>query len=288
MAGPSQWADPKDAASIIDAHVHLWPAASALYPRAEVLPQPVSPEVYTDAELFGEGLRYGIARTVGIQHIGYYGYDNRYLLDLRERMPDRIAVIGAVGEREPDGPERLEALVRAGARGVRVRGFEVSTWPNDPHVLALWHKAQELGALICPLLRVRDGFEDRPLPAIAQLCERFPELNVIIDHMAFVDPRDDDLRSEFIDLARFRRIHVKTSGFEKHLDSRRAHLIAFIRELVEAFGPERLMWGSDMPVLLGRGGDLSEIMAFVGHDLGLTSTERGDIMRGTAERLFFP
>ncbi len=272
---------------IIDGHVHLWPSMSDDYPRVPGMAGAVAPDTFTESDLFAVGAALGIARTVAVQHIGFYGYDNRYLIDRRAEMPDRIAVIGAVGEAEPDGPERLQTLAAAGAQGIRVRGFDVEAWPGDPNVLALWETAEQLGLAVCPLLRARAGFEDEPLPSIATLAERFSELTVIIDHMAFIDPRDARMRATLIGLSRHPNVLVKVSGFEKHLGNQHQSLAGFIKDLIEAFGAERLMWGSDMPLLKERGGDLAQMLTFMRQDLTLRPQELSQILRGTAERIFF-
>ncbi len=281
------WADPNDPQTIIDAHVHLWPKASSDFPRVPKINLEVTPEIFTEAELFDEGAAFGISRTVVVQHIGYYGYDNRYPISLKDKFPNRVAVIGAVGEAEADGPSRLEDLAKAGGRGVRVRGINVSAWLQNTDVLALWEKAQELGIAVCLLLRNRDDFDMTPFAALARLAERFPNLTIVIDHMAFVDPDDEVLRRELAELSRFPKIHLKLSGFERNLKGKRAALKGMVHQYLEHYDAERIMWGSDRPVLGSRGGTLREVMEFVRNDLELPPATLHQILRGTAEAMFF-
>lgn len=134
----------------------------------------------------------------------------------------------------------------------------------------------------------------RHLPMMAQLGRIHPELPVIIDHAAKPPLASRDLqvwREGMKTLARFPQMRCKLSGLltEMSAHQREAPLEVLrpvVDDLLEWFGPERLMWGSDWPVLtLAAAFDdwqtvSAELLA------PLSATERAAIMGGTAAQLY--
>ena len=91
-------------------------------------------------------------------------------------------------------------------------------------------------------------------------------------------------------MAGHRNTHVKISAFyalgkkqSPYLD-----LIPMIRRLVDAYGPQRLMWASDCPFQVDPGHNYQESVDLVTKHLEFLSAEdRNWLMRGTAERFYF-
>jgi L-fuconolactonase len=86
-----------------------------------------------------------------------------------------------------------------------------------------------------------------------------PELRVVVDHGAKPDIRSGDLKlwaRELRILARETSVHCKLSGLvtEARPDWHTRDLEYCIRHIVESFGPDRIMWGSDWPVVEIAGG----------------------------------
>jgi L-fuconolactonase len=96
----------------------------------------------------------------------------------------------------------------------------------------------------------------RHLPHIATLARRYPELRIVIDHAAKPAFRHDDLADWSADIGRFADLPntcCKLSGLlTEARPEQRADPEVFqpcVARLLEVFGPQRLMWGSDWPVL---------------------------------------
>jgi predicted TIM-barrel fold metal-dependent hydrolase len=61
-----------------------------------------------------------------------------------------------------------------------------------------------------------------------------------------------------------------------------------LRRLIDAYGPERLMWASDCPFQVAPPHDYASAVSLIRDGLDEYSAgDRNAIMRGTAERLFF-
>lgn len=272
----------------VDAHVHVFPAASDRYPlrpgaTRDRLPMPL----FTAEELFAHTRPAGVARVVLVQ-FSHYGFDNSYILDTMRRFPGVFAAIGMVDPKDrPD--QRIRELAAQGARGLRVSGGgrEPDEWSRDEATLAMWRTAGEAGMAICPLV------DPKFLPAIGQLCRQFPATRVVIDHLARIGaagPPETAQVDQLCQLARHKNALVKVSAFYA-LGRKQApylDLAPVIRRVLEAFGPERLMWGSDSPFQVLHGHAYRDSIELVRSRLDfLTSADRRWILRETAAKTFF-
>jgi predicted TIM-barrel fold metal-dependent hydrolase len=108
----------------------------------------------------------------------------------------------------------------------------------------LWKRARDLKVpmqILTPVTR---------MPDIARLAEKFPDLTVVIDHMADC-PADQPAELEkLLALKRYPRVFVKVS--HTWSVSREAYpyrdALVQVKKLYDAFGPRRLMWGTDWPM----------------------------------------
>jgi predicted TIM-barrel fold metal-dependent hydrolase len=229
---------------IIDPHVHVWKHDSR-YPFAgEAHP----PERDATPEMLLELMRAnGVARTVIIQVI-HYRYDNSYLAAVLKQYPLYFRGVCRVDPLHPAAPDHLPRLVQEqGFRGVRLSpaGNETGDWIRGPLMPPLWGRCEELKVpmtVLAPITR---------MPDIAALIARFPDLTVVIDHMAdcpLDQPRELD---KLLALQRHRRVFVKIS----HTWSLSRQLYPYldaqeqVKRLYDVFGPQRLMWATDWPIV---------------------------------------
>ena len=144
----------------------------------------------------------------------------------------------------------IDALARQGVRGFRIYpgAAGVAGWLDTPGMQAIWRCASEDGLALCPLI----GSD--ALPGLARQCEKFPQARVVIDHFARIGV-SGEFRAADVDalgaLARFPHVRVKASAYYAFGQKRAPYLdfAPLIRQLRDAFGAARLMWGSDWPVL---------------------------------------
>lgn len=230
---------------IIDPHVHVW-KHDPRYPWAKETTHPpphdATPEILL--KLMKEN---GVRRTVIIQVI-HYRWDNSYLSDVLKQYPQQFRGVARVNPEDPAAPDQLSNLVRAeGFAGIRISpaGDQRGDWIHGPLMDPLWRRCSEEKAsmsVLAPITR---------LPDIAPLIEKFPDLDVVIDHMADCPPERPELLRHLLALKKYPRVFVKVSHTWSL--SRQPYPYpdcqAQVKRIYDAFGPQRLMWGTDWPLV---------------------------------------
>jgi L-fuconolactonase len=267
---------------IIDAHLHIWRAIpDHPNPGATI----VSPASDVPVELLNEYMaEYGVDRAVLVQPM-YPGEDNSYVADCAAAQPDRFAVVCVVDPRTPGAEDRLEYWVcERGCKGLRLRPrlSAESAIFGEPSTYPLWERARALKVVISLLAN------QEHLPTVASLAERFPEVSIVIDHMAHPDVRAGvaGLRA-LLDLARYPNVYVKPTGFYYYSQQPYPYEDCWdlVRAVYDKFGPTRLIWGSDFPhVLLKTGYRRAMLLA----ERAFPFFSQTDlIMGGNAARLYW-
>jgi predicted TIM-barrel fold metal-dependent hydrolase len=278
----------------IDAHSHVWSNDLERYPLGPwAKPADMQPPSFTAEEFLAIAHANGVDRAVLIQHAPLHSYDNAYILDCAKAHPGVFSVVAMIDERLPRVGERLADLTRQGARGIRIGptnhadrtpNADPPMWLDAPGMVALWEHAARLGVAICPL--VAADF----LGTLDPMCEKHPETVCVIDHFGHVDPEKPDTVAALVRLARHQNVYVKVSGFYKFGDRKPPYddLVPMIRSVIDAFGPQRLMWGSDCPYQLNDGNTYADAIGLMRRSLDeLSENDRRGILRDTAARVFF-
>ncbi|MCC7334813.1 MAG: amidohydrolase family protein [Pirellulaceae bacterium] len=277
-----------DSPGSIDAHVHVWTPDIKQYPLGPNFKvDDMQPPSFTDAELLGHCNPLGVDRIVLVQ-MSFYQYDHRYMLQVMRKHPGTFSGVGLIDHRSPQLGERIVELAASGIRGFRIHSMgDADDWVADPGMHRLWRQATEEGLAICPLINPTD------IPYVEALCKKFPDTTVVVDHFARIgvsgtiekDPLDRLCR-----LARFPNTHVKTSAFYA-LGKKTApydDLIPMMRRVLDSYGPERLMWGSDCPYQVQDGGTYESSLALIRDRIDfLSDSDRQWLLRRTAEKVFF-
>ncbi|REK19486.1 MAG: amidohydrolase [Planctomycetota bacterium] len=231
---------------IIDPHVHVW-KDDPRYPWPEDLKSPPKEDA-TPEMLLAQMQQHGVEKTV-IVHVIYYRWDCRYAADCVQADPKHFEGVCRVDPESPEATSELERWVAAGLRGVRLSPGTGpgGDWINDrPRMDAIWNRAAELEVpmcILCPITRI---------PDVEQVIRRHDgRLDVCIDHMADCPIDQPDELKKLLALARYPRVYVKLSHLwllsKQEYPYRDTH--DQVRKLYDAFGPERLMWGTDWPAV---------------------------------------
>jgi L-fuconolactonase len=271
---------------VIDAHQHFWSVARDDYgwltPDDAVLYRDFSPE---DLEPLLRDA--GVDHTVLVQAAPTVA-ETRYLLDIAERTDWVAGVVGWVALDAPDVDGVLDELcARAAFRGVRPM---IQDMPDDDWMLAdaltpalrsIASRGLCFDALVHP----------RHLPRLLALLERHPELRVVVDHGAKPEIRAgrfDAWAADMTRIGRETRACCKLSGLvTEAADSWQVDDIRpYVDHLLESFGPDRLMWGSDWPVVELAGGYTRWREATFSLLAELSDVERAAILGGTAARVY--
>ncbi len=188
----------------------------------------------------------GVARTVIIQVI-HYRYDNRYLAGVLKQYPGIFQGVARVDPLDPAAPDHLSQLTREGFRGVRLSpsGNASGDWFHGPLMPPLWKRCEQLKVpmtVLAPITR---------MPEVGLLLEDVPDLTVVIDHMADCPVDRPAELEKLIALKRYPNVFVKVSHTWSL--SRQSYPWAdsqlLVKRLYDSFGPQRLMWATDWPIV---------------------------------------
>jgi L-fuconolactonase len=227
-----------------------------------------------------------------------------------KHLPDRF---GFVPHIEPDVPD-IDTAVRAAKQRPGLLGLRsLIGWPLDgAEVQRLEAGAWDPVYAACE----RHGvplflFITRWLPKAAAIAAKFPKLKLIVDHLGLRQPPLDEPENppfkslpQLLDLAKFPNVNVKLCGIPSM--SREPYpykdAVPHLRSIVDAFGADRLMWGSDTTRFAGRIGigrfqnprtigdypgkhTYAEALHFIRDSEVLSKTEKEAILGGTLRRV---
>lgn len=233
----------------IDAHQHFWkldrgdyrwltPDIEPLY--RDFLPQHLRPLLR----------RAGIGKTVLVQAADTLA-ETRYLLSLAEQVDFVAAVVGWIDMEDANAPETLAELAEnPNLVGIRpmIQDIPDADWMLRPRLQPAFDAVCRLGLTFDALVKPVH------LDSLLTLLRRHPDLPTVIDHAAKPDIANggnDRWRAQMRELAALDHCHCKLSGLvtEAGDDPQRAPIQRYMAFLLECFGAEKLMWGSDWPVL---------------------------------------
>jgi L-fuconolactonase len=238
---------------VFDAHVHVWSDDRREYPQVPGRERPESHRGSADwlIDLMAEN---AVAFALLVQ-TPWYGEDNRYFVDTMRRFPGRFAALGYLPDPlAADAPEKLSRQYHEdGFRGIRIHLIEpaivegVAAGQADP----LIRRAGELGVPVQFLNRVLEQHA-----IILDLARRFPDVRFINDHLGH--PRVAEgypypSSETFFACGRLPNVYAKVS-LHNELSGEGypwADLRDFQRLTLEAYGPRKLMWGSNFPMNMG-------------------------------------
>jgi L-fuconolactonase len=244
-----------DADARIDAHHHFWDPARASYPwlvgealdpiRRRFGPEDLAPEVKSQR----------ISGTVLVQTISSLD-ETREFLAVAAREEFIWGVVGWVDLTSAAVGDDLDALI-GGLGGERLVGVRHQVHDeSDPEWLRRADVRRGLTAVQARGLRYDLLVRARELPAAIDTVGALPDLQFVLDHIAkprIADGRDAPWRDQMPALAAHPNVAVKLSGMVTEADWTSwtaADLRPFVGSVVEWFGLERVMFGSDWPVCL--------------------------------------
>ena len=275
----------------IDSHQHFWSYSGVDYPWIGAGMERLARD-YLPVDLEAPATAAGIGGTVAVQARQTLE-ETRWLLDLAERHPLIRGVVGWVDLRSPDVASALRELSsRPAFVGVR----HVVQDEPDPRFLLGEEFVHGLKQLHPCGLTYDLLLYPQQLPAAVELVASLPEQPFVLDHLAkpriaaWTKPGDmADWRRDIAALAKHKNVCCKLSGMVTEAVWRqwqRANFAAYLDVALAAFGPERLMFGSDWPVCL-LSADYAEVAGIVKDFCGtLSVAEQAAIWGGTATRFY--
>lgn len=270
----------------VDAHLHLWRLARGDYGwLTPDLPihRDFGPE---DAELLLRAA--GVDGAVLVQAAPTEA-ETRFLLGLARDTPWAWGVVGWADFEAPGAPDRIAALARDPLlRGLRPMWQDIpdTGWPLRHALDPAYRAMVDHGLRLDALARVRH------LPVIPRLAERHPDLPILVDHAAkpeigatFDRDRFEAWRSGMAEVAAaVPHAMCKLSGLVTEAAPGAAveAFRPYADALLDLFGPARLVWGSDWPVVTLRRPYPEWHAMALALTAGLTEAERGAVFGGNA------
>src|SRR5262249_52568470 len=271
---------------MLDAHQHFWLYDAALYAwidgtmtalRRDFLPEDLDPLMRKD----------GVSATIAVQ-ARQDADETAWLLDLASRHPFIHGVVGWVDLRSADVECRVEQLAVA-PRLVGVRHV-VQAEPAgflDGDAFRRGIAALERFGLAYDIL-----IYARQLGEATRFAAAFPRQRFVLDHLGKPDVRGGGLagwRRDLAALARLPHVWCKLSGLVTEADWHSwtpAQLRPYLDGALEAFGPSRVMIGSDWPVCT-LAAPYGEVLALVRDAVAdYSADEQAHILGKTAEDVY--
>ncbi len=271
---------------LIDAHQHFWRIGQSdcVWPTPELAP--IHRDFLPD-ELAALATPLGVEGSVLVQSQPS-DRDTDWLLELSKDHDFVKAVVGWTDLKSPGAPQRIAALAAyPKMRGLRpmLQSEPDDTWIADP----VLDPAVE--AMIAHRLSFDALVFTRHLPHLRGFAQRHPGLPVVIDHAAKPPIRTGEIapwRAEIASMGSLPNVFCKLSGLltEVGPEGGAEALKPYVDHLLAAFGPGRLMWGSDWPVL-NLAGDYSHWLELAHMLCGMCSSEAlAAIFGGTATSFY--
>jgi L-fuconolactonase len=235
----------------IDSHQHFWRydavrdawiTDSMAVLKRDFLPEHLAPELAAN----------GVDASIAVQ-TDQSESETMYLLGLAEKNTRIAGVVGWVDLRSPGLEQRLEHY----SHFPKLRGFRhiAQSEPDDrflvqEHFVAGVAQVRKFGFTYDILIYPKQ------LPAAIELAARLPEQRFVVDHLAkpeIKDAKTAPWAAQMKEIAENKNVFCKLSGLVTEADWKHWKADDFkpyLDVVFDAFGPHRLMFGSDWPVCL--------------------------------------
>jgi predicted TIM-barrel fold metal-dependent hydrolase len=276
--------------STVDIHPHIISDDERRYPPAPLFGKRSdwSQERPTTVEtLIASMDEAGVAKAAVVHSSTTYGFDNRYVVDGCNQYKDRLVAVGSVDMLADDVHTVIKRWADQGLAGLRIftggstKDFDPSEL-DHPKSFRAWQMLAELRLPMC----IQTG--PIGLPQVRMLAEKFPDVNIVLDHLARPDVLDGPPyknAASLFELADLPNIYLKlTPRIFGDVKKEKASAETFFPRVVQAFGAERLAWGSNFPTSPGT---LKEILANAQAGLQcLSEADRAWVFGKTALKLY--
>lgn len=225
---------------IVDSQVHIWENAKMASHHRQI-------PTYSKDDLLKEMDGAGVSAAIICPPASLYQV-NDLAVEASKAHPDRIGVMGWFQIDKPEAREYVRTwMQRPGMLGYRwaLNQPHQKTWWQDGAMDWLWPEAERLGIPLAFL--VNDN-----MAAFGKVAERHPGLKLMIDHLGRISGTKDDAGfatlPDMLALAKYPNVAVKVSGAPSNSSEeypwRNIH--PYIRQIFDAFGPDRTFWGTDI------------------------------------------
>jgi predicted TIM-barrel fold metal-dependent hydrolase len=241
---------------VIDTHMHVWANDPVRYPfrHPYIRDFKAAPHEANVEMLLKDMDQHGCTHAVLVQVI-YHGWDNTYVADCVKQNPERLKAHGLIDPTDPKVADKMEFWTKEhGLDGMRFSAIYYQNgehggdkWINAKETHRLWRQAEKLGAVFNFFIAPKQ------LPKLEEMVRAHPEVRVVVDHLSQVNLGAEDPEPDFrllLDMARHPNVWVKVSELSSVSKSGKypfADSYPYVKRVYEAFGPERLLFGTGYP-----------------------------------------
>lgn len=266
---------------IIEWNAHMFSSDTErfpFHPRAAYTPKPAMLSADPLADYIKRMDEEGIDRAV-LVHPEPYGDDHRLALACVARRPDLFKTTALFYPKDEDAPSRLKKLVAENPEAIVACRFHAHEGKrqyldafSDSNVRELWKTAGELGLII--ELHIGPDYAAQA----AAMAREFSDFTVLVDHMAEAKYGPCPDFSDVVRMSELDNVYMKLSGLNHYAEDAPLYrsVIPFSRWVADAFGPERMVWGSGTPEIVDahlahwsekerarvKGGNLKRLLGF--------------------------
>lgn len=241
---------------LIDSHAHILTDDITRYP-----PSPPSGDIkpgelddaMTIERLLADMGGAGVDKAVLVQRGSVYGFDNSYVCDAAELAPDRLAAVCAIDGEATDAADRVRHWVGE-RRAVGIRFMELVRdrgidWLDSGTARAAWRAAVDIDVPVC--VHFFPWNRAAGLARLHAILTDMPSARVVIDHFSNMDVNagapDFGLDEALGRLVDFAGVAIKFTTIPLgRLDKAGLDAAPIVKRVVDHFGADRVMWGSDV------------------------------------------
>ena len=238
---------------LIDTHTHVIATDTKTYPLAPLYGRQSawSAEHPLDHPDMVKAMdRAGVDKSVLVQASSAYAFDNTYVAEAVAAYPQRFTGVFSVDVLAPDAVETMKHWMAKGLTGMRIFTAgstqpEQQTFFAEPASFPAWQFAADNGLSVCMQMQLRGA------PLLQTVMDRFPKVRVILDHFARVEAADGPpyaAAAPLFALAKYPNLYLKLTHrtLEQSVKGK-ATPETFFGKVVQKFGANRIIWGSNFP-----------------------------------------
>ena len=230
----------------------------------------------------------GVAKAAIVHSSTAYGYDNSYVADAVEAVPERFTGVYSIDVLALDAVKTFDYWLGRGCTGMRL--FTTgSTLPNqatffvDPKADPFWEHAQAKNIPVCMQMK-QEG-----IPLLRQVMDRFPKITMILDHFSrapFEDGPPYAKAQALFDLAKYKQVYLKVTPINVSPKSwGNGAPETFFGKMIDTFGAERIAWGSNFPNSVGT---MKEILTAAQKAFSFAKASDQDWIFGKTAQTLYP
>lgn len=270
---------------IVDTHAHIYSEDEKKYPPIE---KPYRPPAGTGtvAHLRRMALENKVKGVCIVQTSTFYRWDNRFICDTAAAEREWTAGVCTLDPDDSHSPGQIQHYAQKyGIRALRSIPGRDGRMDSDG-VANLWKACGEAGLTVNVLCN-RDN-TDR----LARMLEKFRRQPVVIDHCLNLKagPEQEAIVADMLRLSKYPNTYAKltfmATGSALEYPFRDMHEPC--RRIIQAFTPERCIWGSDFPCELWTPkATYAQNLRLFTDELGLDKRTQQLVLGRVANRLYF-